>query len=576
MKLNRKAIAAFALSIMLAITMTPAAAFAGEEDANNTTESEDTSKATEEVLECEGVQAVDREGAQAAEEDKEVLQLQKEAFEDADRDLALGEFTHDGIAYTMEDISGYSQTMRIYAFYLGTGEDGDAVLIESNGKYLLMDTGHKRTASRLVSCLKQVMGSEKKLDVYFSHMHGDHTGGLEKVLLNFDVGRVFFPDIELCENYYTPNTYKTIDQIYKEHVALAETEADVVFLRPPASVRSSESRGTNTASTFNVGGAVCEVIGPLGSYEPDDFIGYVKELKGKCGTKEGHCLNNSSLCTMITCGNIRYLSTGDIEKQEEAKLTARYGSGLNSDILMVPHHGLKTSCTSAFVSKITPMWSFEQNHGFTDAYQDAVKRAGKYGYNYPVATKKRGIIYDISGSRVRVFRDTNDNCRPDDGLLKGWVSCGGGSQYYDESGYIQTGWNWLGGYAYYMSSSSGFRFTGSHKINGTKVKFSSSGKLTSHRKPAKVTTRYARATAGGSVTVGWKKASRASQYQVYRADTNGGSYRYIATVSSKARSYRDSGLQKGKRYYYKVRAVRYVAGGRMYGSFSKARSTVAK
>lgn len=547
MKSNMKTIAAFALSVMLVFTMTPTTAFAVDSEADYTTDSED-----------------------------EVLRLQEEAFEETDRDLAMGEFVHDGTAYIMEDISGYSQTMRIYAFYLGTGEDGDAVLIESNGKYLLMDTGHKRTASRLVSCLKQVMGSEKKLDVYFSHMHGDHTGGLEKVLLNFQVERVFFPDIELCQNYYTPNKHKTIDQIYKEHVALAETEADVVFLRPPASVRSSEPRGANTASTFNVGGAVCEVIGPLGSYEPDDFIGYVKELQGICGTKEGHCLNNGSLCTMITCGNVRYLSTGDIEKQEEAKLTARYGSGLNSDILMVPHHGLKTSCTSAFASKVTPMWSFEQNHGFTDAYQDAVKRAGKYGYNYPVATKKRGIIYDISGSRVRVFRDYNNNCRPDDGLLKGWLSSGGGTQYYDGSGYIRTGWNWLGGYAYYMSGSSGFRFTGSHRINGTKVKFSSSGKLTSHRKPSKVTLRYARAKAGGTVTVGWRKASRASRYQVYRADSRSGSYRYIATVSGKARSFRDSGLQKGKRYYYKVRAVRYVAGGSMYGSFSKARSTAAK
>ena len=80
MKINRRLIAAFALSVMLVFTMTPAAAFAGEEDVTNTTESEENSEAAEEVLESEGVQAVDREGAQAAEEDKEVLQLQKEAL----------------------------------------------------------------------------------------------------------------------------------------------------------------------------------------------------------------------------------------------------------------------------------------------------------------------------------------------------------------------------------------------------------------------------------------------------------------------------------------------------------------
>ena len=77
MKINRRVIAAFALSVMLVFTMTPAAAFAGEEDVNNTTESEETSEAAEEVLESEGTQGVDREGTRAAEEDKEVLQLQQ-------------------------------------------------------------------------------------------------------------------------------------------------------------------------------------------------------------------------------------------------------------------------------------------------------------------------------------------------------------------------------------------------------------------------------------------------------------------------------------------------------------------
>ena len=87
MKSNMKTIAAFALSVMLVFTMTPTTAFAVDSEADYTTDSED-----------------------------EVLRLQEEAFEETDRDLAMGEFVHDGTAYTMEDISGYSQTMRIYAF----------------------------------------------------------------------------------------------------------------------------------------------------------------------------------------------------------------------------------------------------------------------------------------------------------------------------------------------------------------------------------------------------------------------------------------------------------------------------
>lgn len=567
-----KKFAAFALSVMMVFTMTPMFAFA--ENAETTTENDAVTEVTEPETPVETVEPEETVDVEQMQQEIETLQAESESLK---AQLVDGKFQDDGSVYQMEDISQYSKSMRIYAFYLGEGENGDAILIESNGKYLLMDTGMENAAPKLISCLKAVMGSETKLDVYFSHMHGDHTGGLESVLTNFDVGTVFFPDIELCENYYTPNTNKSIDKMYSEHVALAKSEANVVYLRPNSSVRSSKARATNTTSRFNVGGVVFDVIGPLGTYHPDDFIGYVKELNGHCGTKEGHCLNNSSLCTVITCGSVRYLSTGDIERQEEAELVNKYGYGLNCDILKVPHHGLRTSCSDVFASRVTPMWSFEQNHGYTGALKNAINTASNYGYNYAVASNKHSVIYDISGNRVRTFRDYNNNCKPDDGLLAGWVSCRGGTQYYDGAGYIHTGWNWISGYAYFMSGSSGFRYTGSHKINGVKVKFSSTGKLTSHKKPAKVGSKSAKASKKAhKITFKWRKASRASAYEVYRSTTKNGNYVYLGQFGKKKRTYKDYNVVPGQTYYYKVRALRFVAGGVMYGSFSKVRKAKAK
>ena len=96
--------------------------------------------------------------------------------------------------------------------------------------------------------------------------------------------------------------------------------------------------------------------------------------------------------------------------------------------------------------------------------------------------------------------------------------------------------------------------------------------LTSPVKPSKAKVTDIRNNKGRAAKIRWNKASRASRYEVYRADSKNGTYKKIATLKRSARSYTNKKLAKGKRYYYKVRAVRYIAGTTLYGSFSSKRS----
>lgn len=48
------------------------------------------------------------------------------------------------------------------------------------------------------------------------------------------------------------------------------------------------------------------------------------------------------------------LLTGDIEKPQEAALVRRLGASLASEVLMVPHHGSRTSSTQAFLEAVKP------------------------------------------------------------------------------------------------------------------------------------------------------------------------------------------------------------------------------
>lgn len=64
--------------------------------------------------------------------------------------------------------------------------------------------------------------------------------------------------------------------------------------------------------------------------------------------------NNRSCVLRIGLGNTHILLPGDIEASGEAQLLAHDHERLRADILVVPHHGSKTSSTESFISAIRP------------------------------------------------------------------------------------------------------------------------------------------------------------------------------------------------------------------------------
>ena len=77
-----------------------------------------------------------------------------------------------------------------------------------------------------------------------------------------------------------------------------------------------------------------------------------------------------------------------------------------------------------------------------------------------------------------------------------------------------------------------------------------------------------------AIKVSWKSVSGANGYEVYSSTSKSGTYKKIKTTSSL--SYTNSGLKKGKTYYYKVRAYKTFNGKKVYGSYSSVKSTSLK
>ncbi len=73
-----------------------------------------------------------------------------------------------------------------------------------------------------------------------------------------------------------------------------------------------------------------------------------------------------------------------------------------------------------------------------------------------------------------------------------------------------------------------------------------------------------------SSKISWSSVSGASGYEIYRSTSSAGSYSLVKRTTST--SYTNSGLTKGKTYYYKVRAYRTVGTTKVYSGWTTIKS----
>ena len=82
-------------------------------------------------------------------------------------------------------------------------------------------------------------------------------------------------------------------------------------------------------------------------YPPADFL-------TRKASQKWRTTNNNSLVVKVSFGRISFLFAGDIMAEAERELVDLAGEDLASNVLLVPHHGSRTSSSKPFLSSVEP------------------------------------------------------------------------------------------------------------------------------------------------------------------------------------------------------------------------------
>lgn len=186
---------------------------------------------------------------------------------------------------------------------------GDAILLETEGETMLIDTGYDDTADVILDYLEE--NGIGALDcLVITHFDKDHVGGADRILEAVEVERVLEPD-------YESDSGQTRE--YKEALEVLGLEPEKV---------------TDTL-VLDFPGTECTVYPPRQEdYEEED--------------------NDFSLVISLRIGNEGFLFAGDCEKERLSELLAEKDLDLRHQVLKVPHHGREEKNSDKFLLAVSP------------------------------------------------------------------------------------------------------------------------------------------------------------------------------------------------------------------------------
>ncbi|KSU84021.1 MULTISPECIES: ComEC/Rec2 family competence protein [Fictibacillus] len=244
--------------------------------------------------------------------------------------------------------------------FLDVGQ-ADSILIQTpNGKNVLVDAGDENDGPEITRYLQSQGVAD--IDVLVAtHPHHDHIGSMDDVIRNFNVKKIYMPNLPYDTAYYH-DLFKIINE---KKIPVERAKAGVSF-RFGFSVKM-------------------EMLAPRSSYYK--------------------YINDYSAVMKVTHGKNSFLLMADAGMESEKEMLSSK-KDVRADVLKIGHHGANTGTTMAFLKAVhakTAIISVGKNNPYHYPSKEVLYRLARRNMT-TYRTDQLGVITAISNGKKITYR----------------------------------------------------------------------------------------------------------------------------------------------------------------------------